>query len=106
MVIFFIGKKTHNVLLWHKFVKGREQHAHRLKTKKGTIKHDVAKFVGCYNYVFTLNESRTILKDVLSKVLKFYKLKYLKNVSIMFLHYRLLLKEVSQWSDSKEDPPI
>jgi hypothetical protein len=67
---------------------------HNLKTKGGTIKHDVAKFVGCYNFVLALNEFKTILKDVLSKALKFYNLKHLKNVSIMFLHYRLLLKEV------------
>jgi hypothetical protein len=92
-------------LLWHKLVKGTKQFAHGLKTKGGTIKHDVAKFGECYNYVLALNESRTILKDVLSKALEFYKFKHLKNVSIIFLHYKLLLKEVPWWSDSKEDPP-
>jgi hypothetical protein len=72
---------------------GVEQLAHDLKTKCGTIKHDVTKLVGCYNFVFALNEFGTTLEDVLSKALQVYKLKHPKNVSFVFLYCWLLLKE-------------
>jgi hypothetical protein len=60
----------------------------------GTIKHDVTKIVGFYNFQLASNESRTTLEDVLSKVLELYKFKHPNNASFVFLHCWLLLKEV------------
>jgi len=42
------------------------------------------------------------LEDVFSKTLELYKFKHPNNVSILFLHCWLLLKEMLRWSDSME----
>jgi hypothetical protein len=44
-----------------------------LETKWGTIKHDVAKFIGVYNQVVGCRELRTSLDDVLQRALELYK---------------------------------
>jgi len=52
-------------------IKNTKQPACNLKTKWGVVKLDIAKFVGCYNFVLALYEYGTTLKDVLSKAWNF-----------------------------------
>jgi hypothetical protein len=70
-----------------------------LETKLGTIKHDVAKFIGVYNQVFGCRESGTSLDDVLQKALELYKIKHLKQLCFVFIHYWLVLKDVPHWME-------
>jgi hypothetical protein len=71
-----------------------------LETKWGLIKHNIAKFCGVYNSVFALNESGISSQDVLEHALELYKVKHPKQLSFVFLHYWLLLKDVPRWWDS------
>ncbi len=36
--------------------------------KWGAMKHDWAKFVGCYNFIVVMNESKSFKEDIIEKI--------------------------------------
>jgi hypothetical protein len=56
-----------------------------------------------YKQVLVLNESGMLAKDVLERSLEFYKVKHPKQLSFIFLHCWLILKDVPRWWDSPTD---
>jgi hypothetical protein len=107
-----IGNGQRSTAFWERILKHYNNHrptgcdarpSRSLETKWGLIKHDVAKFYGIYNLVFALNESGTSSQDVLERALELYKVKHPKQLSFVFLHCWLLLKDVPRWWDSPSE---
>jgi hypothetical protein len=68
--------------------------ARSLEWKWGTIKHDVARFVGVYKQVFDTKESGTTLDDVLRDALELYKVRDPKQHSFVYLHCWIILRDI------------
>jgi hypothetical protein len=74
--------------------------ARSLESKWGTVKHDVARFVGVYKQVFDTKESGTTLDDVLWDALELYKVRDPKQHSFVYLHCWIILRDIPCWMDS------
>jgi hypothetical protein len=59
----------------------------------------VGKFAGIYKTVFDTKELEMSLEEVLSNVLKVYKVEYFKHQSFVVLHCELVLKDIPRWMD-------
>jgi hypothetical protein len=106
------GNGQRSSAFWERILKHYNDHrpagcdarpSRSLETKWGLIKHDVAKFCGVYKQVLALNESGMSAEDVLERSLELYKVKHPKQLSFVFLHCWLLLKDVPRWWDLPTD---
>jgi hypothetical protein len=84
----------------NKPIGGGERPSRSIETKWGTIKHDVAKFIGVHKQVSSCRESGSSPDDVLQNALELYKVKHPKQHSFVFLHCWLILKEVPRWMET------
>jgi hypothetical protein len=65
-----------------------------LETKWGVIKHDITKFIGHYETMVALCESRTSTKDILQKTLELNKSKHIQNQSFFFFALLVFSKKM------------
>jgi len=67
-----------------------------LKTKWGAIKHDITKFIYCYDSMLSLNELGTSLEDVLQKTLEPTST---QRLNFCMHSFWLFLKDIPRWVD-------
>jgi hypothetical protein len=70
-----------------------------LESKWGSIKHDVAKFIGVYKQIVRLNKSGTSAADILRMARELYQTKSAKHSEFTYEHCWLLVKDFPKWAD-------
>lgn len=80
--------------------------ARNLETKWGCIKHDMMKFFRNYHVVVSLDKSDISNGHRSLKVLQLYKSKNPNKSAFNFIHYWLILKYISQWSNTRKKNKI
>jgi hypothetical protein len=80
-----------------------DRSAQSLDTKWGHIRHDVAKFNGCYDQVIALRESGTSMDDNIQKSIALYRLKNAAKPDFLYLHCWFVLREVPRWQELPVD---